>query len=340
LGTLLPQILINTRALLSDLMAKTAFITGIAGQDGSYLAELLLEKGYTVYGLTMSCGEDCSRIEQIKDRVELIKGDLTDRESLNAAVKTAEPDEVYNLAASASVAASFSKPLLVGDVVGLGAVRLIEAVKNHAPDAKLMQASSSEIFGDTKISPQNELTPLQPKSPYGVAKAYAHLMLKHYRNAESMFTSSCILYNHESPRRSPEYVTRKITVGVARISLGLQDKIALGNLDGRRDWGYAPEYVDAMWRTLQQKEPDDFVIATGVTHTVREFLEEACRVAGLRDPMSIVTLNQSNLRPADPTTLVGDASKAKEAFGWESKVSFTQLVKIMVEHDLKSGNEC
>jgi GDPmannose 4,6-dehydratase len=316
-------------------MAKTAFITGIAGQDGSYLAELLLKKGYAVFGLIMSCGEDCSRIEHIKDKVELIKGDLTDTESLSAAVRIAKPDEVYNLAASSSVADSFSKPLLMGDVVGLGAVKLIETIKNHIPDAKLMQASSSEIFGDTKISPQNELTPLQPKSPYGVAKAYAHLMVRHYRNAESMFTSSCILYNHESPRRGPEFVTRKIAIGVARISLGLQDKIALGNLDGRRDWGYAPEYVDAMWRTLQQKEADDFVIATGMTHTVREFLEEACRVAGIKDPMSIVTINQSNLRPADPSTLIGDASKAKKVLGWEPKISFKQLVKIMVEHDLR-----
>jgi len=322
-------------------MAKRAFITGIAGQDGSYLAELLLEKGYTVYGLTMTCGEDCSRIEQIKDRIELIKGDITDNESLNAAVKTAEPDEIYNLAAAASVASSFSKPLLVGDVVGLGVVRLIEAVKKYAPDAKLMQASSSEIFGDAKISPQNELTPLQPKSPYGVAKAYAHLMIRHYRNAESMFASSCILYNHESSRRSPEFVTRKITVGVARISLGLQDRIALGNLDGRRDWGYAPEYVNAMWKTLQQKEPDDFIIATGATHTVREFLEEACKITGIKDPMSIISINQSNLRPADLTTLVGDASKAKKILGWEPKIFFKQLVKIMVEHDLKNEhNTC
>lgn len=315
-------------------MAKTAFITGIAGQDGSYLAELLLGKGYRVFGLTMSCGEDRSRIEPIKEKVELIKGDLTDQKSLDIAVKRAKPDEVYNLAATASVAASFSQPLLVADVVGLGAVRLMEAVENHACDAKFMQASSSEMFGDTRTSPQNELTPLQPKSPYGVAKAYAHLMVRHYRNVESMFASSCILYNHESPRRSPEYVTRKISLGVARIALGLQDKIELGNLDGRRDWGYAPEYVDAMWRTLQQKDPDDFVIATGVTHTVRELLEEACKIAGIKDPMSIVTINQSNLRPADPSALVGDASKAKKVLGWSPKTSFKQLVKMMVEHDL------
>lgn len=316
-------------------MTKNAFITGIAGQDGSYLAELLLEKGYRVYGLTMTCGEDCSRIERIQDKIELIKGDLTDRESLDTAVKTSEPDEVYNLAAIASVSTSFSQPILVGDVVGLGAVRVMEAVRNHASDAKLMQASSSEIFGDTGITSQNELSPLQPKSPYGIAKAYAHLMVRHYRNVEKIFASSCILYNHESPRRSPDYVTRKISRGVARIKLGLQEKINLGNLDGRRDWGYAPEYADAMWRTLQQKESDDFVIATGVTHTVREFLQEACMVAGINDPMSIVTINPSNLRPADSSTLVGDASKAKRVLGWEPKTSFKQLVKIMVEYDLR-----
>jgi len=316
-------------------MVKTALITGIAGQDGSYLAELLLEKGYRVYGLTLTCGEDCSRIESIQGKMELIKGDLTNQESLCDAVKKAKPNEVYNLAAIASVAASFSQPLLVADVVALGPIRLIEAMREHACEARFVQASSSEIFGDTRISPQDENTPLQPKSPYGVAKAYAHLMVKHYRTVDGMFASNCILYNHESPRRSAEYVTRKISLGVARISMGLQSKIDLGNLDGRRDWGYAPEYVDAMWRILQQKEPADFVVATGVTHTVREFLDEACRVAGIGEPMSIVTINKQNLRPADPTTLTGDAGKAKRVLGWESKTSFMRLVKIMVEFDLK-----
>jgi GDPmannose 4,6-dehydratase len=317
-------------------MTKTAFITGVAGQDGSYLAELLLGKGYRVFGLTMSCGEDCSRIEPIKDRVELIKGDLTDPESLNAAVKRAAPDEVYNLAAIASVSASFSQPLLVADVVGLGPIRLMEAVRNHAHGARFMQASSSEMFGETRVTPQNELTPLQPRSPYGVAKTHAHLMVRHYRVSGGIFAGSCILYNHESPRRSPEYVTRKISLGVARIALGLQKEIELGNLDGRRDWGYAPEYVEAMWRTLQQKDPDDFVIATGVTHTVREFLEEACNVAGIEDPKSIVKVNKSNFRPTDPTALVGDASKAKKTLGWSPKTSFKQLVRTMVESDMNS----
>ena len=316
-------------------MTKTAFITGIAGQDGSYLAELLLDKGYRVVGLTMSCGEDCSRIEPIKGRVELIKGDLTDLQSLNAAVKKAEPDEVYNLAAIASVASSFSQPLIVTDVVGLGPVRLMEAIKSHARGAKFVQASSSEIFGDVRASPQNELTALQPKSPYGVAKAYAHLMIRHFRTADGMFASNCIFYNHESPRRSAEYVTRKISLGVARIALGLQENIDLGNLDGRRDWGYAPEYVEAMWRILQQKDPDDFVIATGVTHTVREFLEEACKVAGISDPMSVVTVKKANFRPADPAALVGDAGKAKKILGWSPKTSFGQLVRIMVENDMR-----
>ena len=317
-------------------MTRTAFITGIAGQDGSYLAELLLGKGYRVVGLTMSCGEDCSRIEPIRERIELIKGDLTDPESLNAAVRSAAPDEIYNLAAIASVSASFSQPLLVSDVVGLGPIRLMEAAKNHARGAKFVQASSSEIFGDTKTSPQNELTPLQPRSPYGVAKAHAHMMVGHYRNYNSMFASSCIFYNHESPRRGPEYVTRKISLGVARIALGLQEKIELGNLDGRRDWGYAPDYMEAMWRTLQQKDPDDFVIATGVTHTVREFLVEACEVAGIKDPMSIVKTNKSNLRPTDPKALVGDAGKARKTLGWSPKTSFEQLVRMMVESDMDS----
>jgi GDPmannose 4,6-dehydratase len=314
-------------------MTKTAFVTGIAGQDGSYLAELLVSKGYKVFGLTMSCGEDCSRLDPIKEKVELIKGDLTDQESLNAAVKKASPDEVYNLAATSSVASSFSQPLIVADVVGIGPVRLIEAIKKHASGARFVQASSSELFGDAKTSPQNEQTDFQPRSPYGAAKTYAHLMVRHYRNTDGRFASSCIFYNHESPRRAPEYVTRKISLGVARIALGLQDKIELGNLDGRRDWGYAPEYMEAMWRVLQNKDPDEFVIATGVTHTVRDFLNEACKVAGIEDPSSIVVVNKSNFRPADPSTLVGDASKAKKILGWSAKTSFEKLVRIMVEQD-------
>ncbi len=317
-------------------MPKRAFITGITGQDGSYLAELLLRKGYEVYGLVRRLGtSNLDKIMQIQDQLHLIEGDLLDHTSLDRALEVSEPDEIYNLAAPSFIGSSFKQPLLAGEIAGLGAVRLFDAARARVPDARIYQAGSSEMFGGTKVSPQNEQTPFHPKSPYGVAKVYAYWMGVSYRESNGMFIANGLTYNHESPRRGSEFVTRKISLGVARIAKGEQNRIELGNLEGRRDWGYAPEYVEAMWKMLQQKMPDDYVVATGETHSVREFLIEACNVAGIKDPMNILEVSDKNLRPVDYTLLRGDPSKIRESIGWEAKTNFKDLVRIMVEADLE-----
>lgn len=318
---------------------KKAFITGITGQDGSYLAELLLSKGYKVYGLTRRTStQNFERIASIVDNenVELISGDLTDQHSMTQALAEIQPDEVYNLAAQSFVKTSWDQPVLTGDVTGLGVTRLLEAVRLACPQARVYQASSSEMYGRVMEVPQRESTPFYPRSPYGVAKVYGHWITVNYRESFDMFAVSGILFNHESPRRGLEFVTRKITHNVARIALGLQKTIKLGNLDSKRDWGFAKDYVEAMWLMLQQDQPDDYVIATGETHSVQEFLEKACAAAGISDWESIVEIDQRFMRPAEVDLLIGDPSHAKKKLGWEPKTSFDELVRIMVEADLEA----
>jgi GDPmannose 4,6-dehydratase len=316
---------------------KKAFITGITGQDGSYLAELLLEKGYEVYGLTRRTStQNFERIANIveNEQVELVSGDLTDQHSMTQALAEIQPDEVYNLAAQSFVKTSWDQPVLTGDVTGLGVTRLLEAVRLACPQAKVYQASSSEMFGRVLEVPQTEKTPFYPRSPYGVAKVYGHWITVNYRESFNMFAVSGILFNHESPRRGLEFVTRKITHNVARIALGLQKTIKLGNMDSKRDWGYAKDYVEAMWLMLQQDQPDDYVIATGETHSVREFVQKSCEAAGIADWESIVETDQKFMRPAEVDLLIGDPSHAKQKLGWQPKTSFDELVRIMVEADL------
>ncbi|HBG46741.1 MAG TPA: GDP-mannose 4,6-dehydratase [Deltaproteobacteria bacterium] len=316
-------------------MAKKALITGITGQDGSYLSEFLLAKGYEVYGMVRRASIDrFDRIDHIKDRIHLVQGDLTDQSSLDEAVKEIRPDEVYNLAAQSFVPTSWNQPTLTGEVTGLGTTRLLESVRKIKPDARFYQASSSEMFGKVREVPQSELTPFHPRSPYGVAKVYGHFITVNYRESYNLFACSGILFNHESPRRGLEFVTRKITHGVARIKLGLASELRLGNLDAKRDWGFAGDYVEAMWLMLQQAEPDDYVVATGETHSVREFVELAFGTAGL-DWEKYVVLDPKFLRPAEVELLVGDPAKAKKKLGWEPKVSFHELVRMMVDADIK-----
>ena len=315
-------------------------VTGISGQDGSYLAELLLGKGYEVYGLIRrQSNPTLSNLVSLRGRIQILDGDLTDQSSLDHAVKVANPDEVYNLAAQSFVATSFAQPVLTGEVTGLGALRLLEAVRSQAPGARFYQAASSEMFGLISQEPQNETTPFHPRSPYGVAKVYAYWACVNFREAYSMSVSNGILFNHESPRRGLEFVTRKITDGVARIALGKADSITLGNLDARRDWGYAPDYVELMWRTLQHDPPDDYVGATGDAHTVREFLQEAFRVAGVENWEGRVMVDPKFNRPSEVYSLRGDAAKAKRILGWEPKVRFKDLVRVMVRADLKRLSE-
>jgi GDPmannose 4,6-dehydratase len=315
-------------------MAKSALITGITGQDGSYLAELLLDKGYDVYGLVRRLSTpNTTRIEGIADQLILLEGDLTDQSSLNVAVQTAQPDEVYNLAAQSFVATSWNQPVLTGDVTGLGTTRILEAIRQFSPGAKMYQASSSEMFGKAKV-PQNENTPFHPRSPYAVAKVFAYHSTVNYRESYGMFCSNGILFNHESPRRGIEFVTRKITDGVARIYHGLSNELKLGNLNAKRDWGFAGDYVKAMHLILQQKESDDFVIATGESHSVKEFVEIAFKDAGL-DWKKYVTLDERFMRPADVPDLKGDITKAKQKLGWEPEIKFEQLVHMMVKADLE-----
>jgi GDPmannose 4,6-dehydratase len=317
------------------IMAKNALITGITGQDGSYLAELLYNKGYNVYGLVRRLSTpNTTRIDHIINNIELLQGDLTDQSSLSEAMRIAQPDEVYNLAAQSFVGTSWNQPVHTGDVTGLGVVRVLEAVRHAVPDAKVYQASSSEMFGKVQETPQTENTKFYPRSPYGVAKVYAYWTCINYRESYDMHISNGILFNHESPRRGIEFVTRKITDSVARIYHGLESELRLGNLDAKRDWGYAGDYVDAMWRMLQRDEPADYVIATGETHSVEEFVQEAFSIAGL-DWKEYVVIDPKFVRPAEVQLLLGDPSKAKRELGWEPKVHFKELVKMMVEADLE-----
>lgn len=314
-----------------------ALITGITGQDGSYLAEFLLKKGYEVYGLTRRTSTvNNERIKHIEDRVTLIQGDLLDQSSLSAALMETKPDEVYNLAAQSFVKTSWNQPVLTGEFTALGVTRLLEAIKTVNPKIKYYQASSSEVFGKVTESPQKETTRFYPRSPYGCAKAYGHYITVNYRESFSMFACSGILFNHESSRRGLEFVTRKITNGVARISLGKQKKLELGNLDAKRDWGFAGDYVEAMWLMLQQEKADDYVIATGENHSVKEFVRLAFQNVGISDWEQYVEANiDAYLRPAEVDYLIGDYSKAKRILGWQPKTSFQELVAMMVREDVK-----
>ncbi len=314
---------------------RRALITGVTGQDGSYLAELLLEQGYEVHGMVRRAStEKFERIEHLRERITLHQGDLLDHRSLVDALRAARPDEVYNLAAMSFVAVSWIQPTLTAEFTGVGVTRLLEALREAAPEARFYQASSSEMFGKVRQTPQNEETPFYPRSPYGVAKAYGHFITVNYRESYELHATSGILFNHESPRRGLEFVTRKITWHAAAIKLGLAQELRLGNLDAKRDWGYARDYVEAMWLMLQQDEPEDFVIATGKTHTVRECVEIAFDQAGLSSEGHVV-LDEAFLRPAEVDLLVGDATKAKRQLGWEPKTSFEQLIRMMVDADLK-----
>ncbi len=318
---------------------KKAFITGITGQDGSYLAELLLEKGYEVYGLTRRTStQNFARIEHITHdpHLHLISGDLIDQHSLTSAIKDIQPDEVYNLAAQSFVQASWTQPVLTGEFTAIGVTRVLESLRLVCPQAKFYQASSSEMFGKVQQVPQTEATPFYPRSPYGVAKVYGHWITVNYRESFDLFACSGILFNHESPRRGLEFVTRKIANAVARVKLGKQQHVELGNLDAKRDWGYAKDYVEAMWLMLQQDQPDDYVIATGETHSVKEFLQISCKYAGLDDWEAVYKHNPEFDRPAEVDLLIGDPAKAKQQLGWEPTVGFEELVKIMVEAELAS----
>ncbi|MBD0379778.1 GDP-mannose 4,6-dehydratase [Paenibacillus sedimenti] len=314
---------------------KTALITGVTGQDGSYLAEFLLEKGYKVYGLRRRTSTpNYENVEHIKDKIHWISGDLTDLASLIEAVRISQPDEVYNLAAQSYVAASWPQPLTTGQITALSVTNMLEAVRIIKPDARFYQASSSEMFGKVVETPQTETTPFYPRSPYGVAKVYGHWITVNYRESFNMFACSGILFNHESPRRGLEFVTRKVTDAVARIKLGQQKELRMGNLDSLRDWGFAGDYIKAMWLMLQQDEPDDFVISTGEMHTVKELLEVAFSYVGLNYE-DYVVIDQAFVRPAEVDLLLGDCSKAKEKLGWRLEVSFKELIHMMVDSDLK-----
>ncbi len=313
----------------------TALVSGITGQDGSYLAEFLLEKGYRVLGMVRrSSTVTFGRIEHIQDDIEIIQGDLHDQGSLVSIMEEYHPDEVYNLAAQSFVPTSWNQPVLTGEVTALGVARMLEAIRLAHPQARFYQASSSEMFGKVLEVPQKETTPFYPRSPYGVAKVYGHWITVNYRESHDLFACSGILFNHESPRRGLEFVTRKITHGVARIKLGLADELRLGNLESRRDWGFAGDYVEAMWLMLQQETPDDYVVCTGETHPVREFCEAAFSHVGL-DYRDHVVQDPRFYRPAEVDLLVGDPTRAKEQLGWEPKVSLEQLVQMMVDADLK-----
>jgi GDPmannose 4,6-dehydratase len=314
----------------------TALITGITGQDGSYLAEYLLEKGYEVYGLVRRLSTpNETRIRASIDRLVLLEGDLTDQSSLNVAVQTAMPDEVYNLAAQSFVATSWNQPVLTGDVTGLGVVRVLEAVRHFCPTARFYQASSSEMFGTAPQLLKSEATPFHPRSPYAFAKVYGHYAAVNYRESYGLFCCNGICFNHESPRRGIEFVTKKITDGVARIYCDRANELRLGNLEVRRDWGFAGDYVKAMWLMLQQDEPDDYVVATGVSHSVKEFAELAFDVVGLNWE-DYVTVDERYLRPAEVPDLRGDASKARTKLGWKPQTSFEELVRMMVDADVEN----
>ena len=331
---------------------KRALITGITGQDGSYLADFLLEKGYSVYGLVRRKSKlDFNNAEHLKDKVTFIFGDITDSESLFRAMEIAKPDEIYNLAAQSFVTISWETPLSTADINALGVTKVLEAVRLYKPDTRVYQASTSEMFGKVQTIPQNELTPFCPRNPYGVSKLYGHWTTQNYREGYGIFACSGILFNHESERRGAEFVTRKITIAIAKIKAGLQDVLELGNMDASRDWGHSADYVRAMWLMLQQDKPDDFVIATGKTHTVREFVTIAFRVAGMEIEFHgkgieeyatlkgtdkvVVKVNPQFFRPAEVDLTIGDASKAKRILGWEPQISYEELAKRMVENDIK-----
>lgn len=313
---------------------KTALITGVTGQDGSYLAELLLDKGYDVYGMVRrSSTETFSRIAHFKDKIHLRQADLLDELSLIKLMEDVQPDEIYNLAAMSFVPTSWDQPILTSEFTAIGVVRMLEAMRRVCPKSKFYQASSSEMFGKVRTVPQNEETPFYPRSPYGVSKAFGHYITVNYRESYELFATSGILFNHESPRRGMEFVTRKVTHGVAAIKLGLSDELRMGNLDARRDWGFAGDYVEAMWLMLQQDTPDDYVVATGVDHSVRDLVEFAFEHAGL-DWEKYVKIDPAFIRPAEVDLLLGDPSKAKTVLDWKPKVDFPGLVQMMVDADI------
>lgn len=323
-------------------MAKRALITGITGQDGSYLADFLLEQGYQVFGLVRrSSTLNFERIRHIQDRIVILSGDLLDQNSLLTAVAEAEPDEVYNLAAQSFVPTSWAQPVLTGEATALGVMRLLEAVRRISPGARFYQASSSEMFGKVRESPQSEATPFYPRSPYGVAKVYGHWITVNYRESYDLFAVNGILFNHESPRRGLEFVTRKVSYHAARIKLGLADELRLGNLAARRDWGYAGDYVRAMWMMLQQGEPRDYVVGTGIQHSVQDLVETAFAYLDL-DWRDHVVMDDSLKRPAEVDTLVANPARARQELGWEPSIEFRALVRMMVDGDLeiaRSGSE-
>jgi GDPmannose 4,6-dehydratase len=317
-------------------MPRSALITGITGQDGSYLAELLLEKGYDVHGMVRRAStEKFDRIEHLRDRITLHQGDLLDHRSLTDTLRASKPAEIYNLAAMSFVAVSWIQPTLTAEFTGVGVTRLLEAMREVCPEARFYQASSSEMFGKVREVPQTESTPFYPRSPYGVAKAYGHFITVNYRESYDLHATSGILFNHESPRRGLEFVTRKVTWHAAAIKHGLRQELRLGNLDAQRDWGYAQDYVEAMWHMLQRDDPEDFVIATGKMHTVRDCVQIAFDESGIPDWEKHVTIDPAFLRPAEVDQLVGDPSKAKRLLGWEPTTSFEELIRLMTRADLE-----
>ena len=314
---------------------KKALITGITGQDGSYLAELLLEKGYKVYGMVRrSSVESYERVEHIREKIHPVQGDLTDQSSLDEAIKETMPDEVYNLAAQSFVPTSWNQPVLTADVTGLGVTRMLEAIRKHKPDTKFYQASSSEMFGKVQETPQTETTPFYPRSPYGVSKVYGHWITVNYRESYGIFACSGILFNHESPRRGLEFVSRKVTHTVAKIKLGVAKELRMGNMEAKRDWGFAGDYVNAMWLMLQQTHPEDYVIATGKAHSVQELVERAFDCVGLEAKDYLVN-DPKFLRPAEVDFLIGNCEKAKKQLKWMPERSFNELITLMVQEDLK-----
>jgi len=319
---------------------RRALVTGITGQDGSYLAELLLQKGYEVTGIVRRLSNpNLNNLSHVLGRVKLIDGDLMDQSSLSQAVKSANPDEVYNLGAQSFVGTSFAQPVLTGEITGLGTLRLLSAVRENAPQARVYHASSSEMFGHVESEPQDENTPFHPRSPYGVAKVYAYWACVNYREAYAMFVSNGIFFNHESPRRGLEFVTRKITDGVAKIATGKATTLTLGNLDARRDWGYAPDYVDLMWRILQAKSPGDYVGATGEAHSVREFVQAAFEAAGIDHWERHLQTDPQFNRPSEVFNLRGSPAKAKKDLGWEATTKFKDLVRVMVDADIERQSQ-
>ena len=319
---------------------KRALITGINGMDGSFLAEFLLEKGYKVYGMERrTSSPNRTNTSHLEDKITFVTGDLTDQNSLVRCLKESDPDEVYNLASQSFVGESWNTPEQTGDVTGLGVLRMLEAIREYGKEVKFYQASTSELYGRMIENPASETTPFYPRSPYGVAKLYGHWITKNYRESYDMFNVSGILFNHESERRGIEFVTRKITDGVAKVHLGYEDHIKLGNLDSRRDWGYAPDYVECIWMMLQQDKPEDFVIATGKSHSIRDFLDVAFNCVGIDDWSNYVVQDERFMRPAEIDVLCGDSTKAREVLGWKAKTSFEEMVSRMVQKDVGLLNE-